>query len=153
MVNVVKIIHCDFWSYKKPSASALQGATHCVTSLTILRVPWQGEVPWSSALPGLLDEVWGMRKHRGFSGPIKTLNDSRFNYVWLPSHETSQARIPQPSQPTELEEMIWNCSQPNKSGLVPFLLLFVLATLHHMWDLSSLTRDETHVPCIESVES
>ena len=28
--------------------------------------------------------------------------------------------------------------------------IFFLAMLHGMWDLSSLTRDQTHVPCIGS---
>ena len=30
---------------------------------------------------------------------------------------------------------------------------FSLATLHGMWDLSSLTRDQTHASCTGSAES
>ena len=33
-----------------------------------------------------------------------------------------------------------------------FLLLFFVA-LQGMWELSSLTRDRTHIPCSESTES
>ena len=34
-----------------------------------------------------------------------------------------------------------------------YFFFFFLATLHSMWDLSSLTRDGTCAPCIGSVES
>ena len=46
-------------------------------------------------------------------------------------------------------------SLTRKNGLtaVGFFVFFFSATLHSMQDLSSLTRDRTHTPCIDSVES
>ena len=34
-----------------------------------------------------------------------------------------------------------------------YLLLLLFAVLHGMWDLSSLTRDQTQAPCIGNTES
>ena len=42
-------------------------------------------------------------------------------------------------------------SFPLSSCLGSKVLPFVLATPHAMWDLSSLTRDQTHTSCNESM--
>ena len=38
-------------------------------------------------------------------------------------------------------------------AILLFILFYFLAALCSMWDLSSLTRDQTHAPCSGSTES
>ena len=47
---------------------------------------------------------------------------------------------------------IQSLSQVFFNFLVCLFYIF-LATLHSMWDLISLTKDQTHAPCIRSAES
>ena len=47
-------------------------------------------------------------------------------------------------------QAVWS---PGALGWLGIFFFFFLAALCSMWDLSSLTRDQTQAPCIGSMES
>ena len=74
-------------------------------------------------------------------------------------------RIPRTEEPGGLQSMgsqrvkhKWRIEHPHRHTVVDeyncrFLFFFFLATLWGMWDLTFLTRDQTHAPCNGSIES
>ena len=52
-----------------------------------------------------------------------------------------------------MDKGAWRANVHGVATTALLKLFSFLATLCGMWDLSSLTRNETHAPCIGSVES
>lgn len=112
-----------------------------------------GEVPWSSALPGLLDEVWGMRKHWGF------LAQQHFKWLQIQLCLTSITWNIPSKNPSSLANQ-WNLKRLYETVLNLISLDWFLFYYYLFWPpcttcgiLVPWPRDETNVPCIESVES
>ena len=81
----------------------------------------------------------------GFSYPLP------IPFPSLPGgRETTKVAIPAPAAPKPHQLMTKSLY---KIGLFYCFLLFFLASLHGMWDLSPSTRDQTWVPCMGRAES
>ena len=72
----------------------------------------------------------------------------------IPCHLTPSGLRRSKKRELKLSRTVWGLpSFKSLCARVSFFLFFLLTAFQHMWDFSSLTRDQTWTPCIGRAES